>query len=310
MANAGGRIGPVAERGTSLRRGLDVLAALGSDAAMAEGGLGVTQIAALTGQEKSQVSRTLAVLAERGLAERAPGSAAYRLGWGCFAFAARAGEPRLLAEAARTLSVLVEEIGEAAHLSALQGREVLTLLTEAPAHAIVARGWVGRTIPVFCTSSGRALLLDFDHEELRGLLGGEPFPSRGPNAPRDVAELERRIDRARHAGYAVADEESEPGLVGVAAPVRDFSGNVIAALNVSAPKFRLGNRLHPTGEIVRGAALELSILLGAPGLAAPAQTPADGARLRAGTFSQAAAAIRWPLAAPAQNRAGAQVDKK
>jgi IclR family KDG regulon transcriptional repressor len=310
LANAGGRIARVAERGTSLRRGLDVLAALGSDAAVAEGGLGVTQIAALTGQEKSQVSRTLAVLAERGLAERAPGSPAYRLGWGCFALAARAGEPRLLAEAARILSVLVEEVGEAAHLSALRGREVLTLLTEAPAHAIVARSWAGRTIPVFCTSSGRALLLDFDRDELLALLGSEPFAPRGPNTPRDVAELERRIDRARHAGYAVADEESEPGLVGVAAPVRDFSGSVIAALNVSAPKFRLGTRLHPTGEIVRGAARELSSLLGAPGSAAPPETPPAGSRLRADTFRQAAAAIPWPLAAPARNRAGAPVDNK
>ena len=45
----------------------------------------------------------------------------------------------------------------------------------------------------------------------------------------------------------MADEESEPGLVAVAAPIRDFSGGVVAAINISGPKFRLGSRLHPAG---------------------------------------------------------------
>ena len=258
---------------------------------MAEGGLGVTQIAGLTGHEKSQVSRALTILAERGLAERAPGRSDYRLGWGCFALAARAGEPRLLSEAARTLSRLVDEVREAAHLSALCGRDVLTLVTQAPPQAIVARSWVGRTVPAFCTSSGRALLLDLDRDALIAVLGSEPFAPRGPNAPTDVADLERRIYRARQVGYAVADEESEPGLVGVAAAVRDFTGRVIAALNVSAPKFRLGARLHPTGELVRAAAQELSGLLGAPGVATPPQPPARGAKVRVTAYRRAPAAI-------------------
>lgn len=65
----------------------------------------------------------------------------------------------------------------------------------------------------------------------------------------------------------MADEESEPGLVAVAAPIRDFTGRVVAAINVSAPKFRLGTRLHPAGELVRAAAERLSETLGAPGKA-------------------------------------------
>lgn len=253
----------VANRGTSLRRGLQILAALGSDAA-ADGGLGVTQLAALTGHEKSQVSRTLAVLTEYGLAERSPGGPGYRLGWECFALAARAGQPRLIQDATGALEELVAQVGEAAHLSVLHGAQTLTLLTRSPTHAIVARGWVGRTVPAYCTSSGRALLLDHDRDALVELLGPGPFPAHGPNAPRDVAELERRVGRARQIGYAVADEESEPGLVAAAAPVRDFTGNVVAAINVSGPKFRLGERLHQAGELVRAAAEQISGNLGAP----------------------------------------------
>src|SRR5947209_19902526 len=126
----------VANRGTSLKRGLEVLGALGSDAAVTQGGLGVTQIAAMTGHEKSQVSRALAALSEYGLAERAPGGRAFRLGWAMFTLASRAGEPRLVEESRIALSSLGSEVGEAAHLSVLRGREVLTLLTHSPPHAL------------------------------------------------------------------------------------------------------------------------------------------------------------------------------
>jgi IclR family KDG regulon transcriptional repressor len=254
----------VATRGTSLRRGLDILLTLGSERALAEGELGVTRIAALTGYEKSQVSRTLRTLTEYGLAEQSPGTRGFRLGWGCFTLAARAGEPRLIENARLALERLVREAGETVHLSALHGVEVLTLLTQPTSHAVAARSWVGRKIPAYCSSSGLALLFDHDPAALLELFGPEPFPPQGPNAPADVGELERRIRRSRQLGYAIADEESEPGLTAVAAPIRDFGGHVVAAINVSAPKFRLGTRLHPTGELVRTAAERLSEGLGAP----------------------------------------------
>ncbi len=254
-------------RGTSLRRGLQILLTLGSDAALTEGGLGVTRLATVTGHEKSQVSRALAVLAEYGLVERTPGDRVYRLGWECFTLAARAGEPRLIEEAETALAQLVDDVDESAHLSTLRGAMVLTVLTQPSLHAIAASGWVGRRIPAHCTASGRALLFDHDQRALLQRFGPEPFSPQGPNAPADLGDLERRIHRAREVGYAVADEESERGLVAVAAPIRDFTGGVVAAINISAPKFRLGRRLHPAGELVRAAARQLSETLGAPGIA-------------------------------------------
>lgn len=244
---------------------MQVLLALGTDEAVATGGLGVTRIGALTGHEKSQVSRAIATLAEFGLVERVPGGRAYRLGWTCFALAARAGEPRLLEEAAPVLKRLVDEASETAHLSVLRGVQVLTLVSEFPPHAIAARGWAGRTVPAYCTSSGRALLLDHDRANLEKLFGGDTaFERSGPNCPPDVDELERRVKRARQVGYTRADEEFEPGLVAVAAPIRDFTGRIVAAINVSAPKFRLGRRLDATGQLVREGANQVSAALGAP----------------------------------------------
>jgi IclR family KDG regulon transcriptional repressor len=81
----------------------------------------------------------------------------------------------------------------------------------------------------------------------------------------ELARLERGMARVRELGYAAVEGEFEPGLVGVAAPVRDFRGRITAAVNVSGPEFRFGDRLELAGEEVGRAAQELSRRLGQSG---------------------------------------------
>lgn len=252
----------VGVREANLRRELAILIVLGGEEAIEDGGLGVVRIADLIGREKSQVSRTLKTLAESGFVDRDRSTLHYRLGWRFFALAARAGEQRLLSVAPSLLERLVKNLGETAHLSVLQGTEVLTVLSESPPHTVKADGWAGRTVPAYCTSSGRVLLFDHDYDALCDLFSGVEFRELRPGTVRNVEELHESLETARALGYALGDEEFEFGLVGVAAPVRDFKGQLVAALNVSAPKFRLGGRLESAGEEVKRAADELSALLG------------------------------------------------
>jgi IclR family transcriptional regulator, KDG regulon repressor len=262
---------------TNLRRELAILTVLGGEEAIEDGGLGVVRIADLIGREKSQVSRTLKVLAESGFVDRDAETLQYRLGWRFFTLAARAGEQRLLSVAPALLERLVEDVGETAHLSVLQGVEVLTVLSKSPPHAVKADGWAGRTVPIYCTSSGRALLFDHDSEALFSLLSGVEFRRLRPGTVSNIEELEGSIALARERGYALVDEEFEFGLVGAAAPVRDFKGELVAVLNVSAPKFRLGGRLEGAGQEVKKAADDLSALLGWPADPRPATDDASGA---------------------------------
>ncbi|CAN5423280.1 IclR family transcriptional regulator [soil metagenome] len=255
------------EHPSSLRRALELLDALASDDAIAHGGWGVNRLAAHQGRDNSQVSRTLKVFADAGFVERDPESMAYRIGWQLFALAARAADQRLLAAGAPILRRLVEkDLGERIHLSVLQGSQVLTLLTQSPPHAVQTVAWAGRLVPAHNTSSGRALLIGHERDELERLFAGVALGVGGPSAPQDVEELYQRILVARRSGYAIVDEEFEPGLVAAAAPVRDFRGGVVAALNVSAPKFRMGSRLPFAGQQIRMAADELSAQLGWNGM--------------------------------------------
>ena len=244
--------------GSSLRRGLLALEVLAQTEGEDDAGLGVVEAARRLGVDKSQASRTLRALAEHGLAERDAGSRAYRLGPRVFAYAALVSERRLLRTAPPVLERLVATLGERAHLSVLDGTAVLTLLSQSPPHAVQAAGWAGRSVPAYCSAAGRALLADHDTEALRALLEKVELTPRGPNTVTSIAELEIRVQETARRGFAVADEELEPGLAAVAAPVRRFDGRIVAALNVSGPSFRFRARLGEAAREVVSGAEELS----------------------------------------------------
>ncbi len=247
-------------RGHGLRRDLDLLEALASPEAQRAGELGVVRLAQLTGREKSQVSRALKALAEEGVVERDPDTLGYRLGWRLFSLVARTVEDRLARAAEPVLRELSAELEETSHLCVLRDREVLTLLSVS-GHSFRVPGWEGRGVPAHCTSAGRVLLLDATPDELY-----VRFPALADDRPRSevrsLPELWAKIQQARRDGYARVREEFEPGLAGVSAPIRDFRGRVVAAVNVSAPAARLGERLDAAGRVTAEAAAKVSAHLG------------------------------------------------
>lgn len=240
----------------SVRRALEILRLLG------ERPLRVQAVAEAIGREKSQISRTLKLLAEAGFVERDPVTLEYRPGWQLFALARSAGDSRLIGAAPAVLRRLVRELGEPAYLTVLQGDAALTVATEHPTRSLMAREWIGRTAPLSCTAAGRALLGGRSGAEVAELTGGSPLPGTA-RAPHDLDDLLARLNTERGQGYVAVVEEWEPGLVAAAAPVRDFTGEVVAAVNVSAPVFRLPPEALPAvTSAVRQAAADLSTALG------------------------------------------------
>lgn len=249
------------DRETSIRRSLEVLLSLGSDEAIEQGTLGVTKIAELLGREKSQVSRTLKTLAEYGLVDRNPETRGYRLGWRIYALASLAGE-RLLLDAGRpVLQQLVNEFGERAFLSVLHGAETITILSESAPTRVQSMGWVGRTAPIYCTAVGRALLVDEPDGAILQLLASRSMDQVGPNTATTPQAYMERIAEARERGFSVADEELEAGLVAVATPVRNPEGRIIAAINISGPKYRFDSSIDQAGVRLIDAARNLSAAL-------------------------------------------------
>jgi DNA-binding IclR family transcriptional regulator len=237
--------------GHGLRRDLDLLEALASDEGQRAGGLGVVRLAQLTGREKSQVSRALKALAEEGVVERGPATLEYRMGRRLFSLVARTVEDRLARAAEPVMRALSADLEETVHLCVLRDQEVLTLLSVS-GHSFRVHGWEGRGVPADRTSAGRVLLLDATPDELY-----VRFP-----AVEDLPALWAKIQDARAHGFARVEEEFEPGLSGVSAPIRDFRGRVVAALNVSAPHARIAPRLSAAGNATATTATTVSDHLG------------------------------------------------
>lgn len=245
--------------GHGLRRDLALLDALASLEAQHAGGLGVVRIAQLTGREKSQVSRALRALAAEGVVERDPDTLEYRLGWRLFSLVARTVEDRLVRSAEPVLHQLSAELEETGHLCVLRDDEVLTVLSVS-GHSYRVHDWEGRGVPAHCTSAGRVLLLDASPDDLYIRFPTDLTGGHDPET-RTLPQLWAEIQRARRTGYATVTEEFEPGLSGVSAPIRDFRGRVIAALNISARTPRLPD-LAEAGGRTASAATAISAQLG------------------------------------------------
>lgn len=269
---------------SGLARDIEILELLGGPEAMKNRGLGVVRVSQLTGRDKAVVSRSLATLADAGLVDRDEATLTYRLGPRLYSLAARTSESRLVAESRPRLRRIALSTRETTHLCVLRGGNVLTILSELSPHEFRTTGWEGVTTAAWRTPSGRVLLSDWDRASLQRWYEehGSDLPIVGPTVPemaavgfsvlsappedkavvRDFDSLLEELARIRARGYATLDEELETGVVGASAPVRDLNGRIVAAINVSAPKVRIGNRLDNLGQYVATAAQELSKQLG------------------------------------------------
>lgn len=227
-------------RETTLRRGLALLAELGHPTSDEGQAMTVTRLAERLQLHPSQVSRTLQVLEEEGFVERGA-DRGYQLSWRVYVLGRQVGG-RLLGESTDgCLRALVQSIGERCYISVLEGTSVLTVQSRSPGLGVEVAEWVGHSRPAHAASTGRALLVDLSEAELSGFFHATTFPPVGPSSPRTIEDLYKRIETTRRKGYALADEEIEPGVLSVAVPVRR-GGTVVAALGFAAPKFRMGKQ--------------------------------------------------------------------
>lgn len=244
---------------STLRRGLLLLGHL----AGAEAGLTVSELAARSGVERSQVSRTMGTLTDLGAVVRDPRTRAYRASWSIFALAASAGDQDLLAAAKPVIDRLAAITGSPAHLTVLDGIEVITVASGYPPFYTERRPPIGARTPAWCTSSGRTLLADLSDEVLRRRLAPVTFAAAGPQAPATLDELLSRIEATRGAGAVTVVDELAADFMGVASPVHRADGSVTAAINISGPTWRLGGAVETLRAAVSGAARELSAALSA-----------------------------------------------
>jgi DNA-binding IclR family transcriptional regulator len=250
---------------TGFARDLDLLEAIASVSGREHRGVRLTELAGITGREKSQVSRALARLEAAGLVARDDTSREYVLGWRLFQLASLTAEAQLIGPVRPAMRKIVALLSETVHLCVLRGTSCITVHSEVPPHGFRGLGWVGVEAPAHTLTAGRVLLADLSDEDIRSLYPTETLRDLPPTCKiRTRAQLLAECDRIRSHHYALVDEEFEAGLVGASAAIYDFRNIAVASLNVAAPKARLGAKLDALGEHLARVAAGVSQALGAP----------------------------------------------
>lgn len=250
-----------AERGGSLQSVNRALRAL--ELIAEEGELGVTELGRRLDVHKATASRLVATLAERGLLERDPITEKYRLGFGLIRLAGAAMASLDLVRVGRPiLEDLADKSRETVNLGVLSGDDVVYIDQVTGTRSIVAVSWVGRRTPLHCTSNGKILLANMSENERDRLLA-RPLDRATPRTLTDPGALRAQLAEIRMKGYAQTTEELEEGLNAVAAPVRRADGEVVAALSVSGPAFRMRPiDLPRVGRLTMESAVAISRRLG------------------------------------------------
>ncbi|MCH1866054.1 IclR family transcriptional regulator [Nocardioides sp. CFH 31398] len=218
----------------------------------AERGPTFTQLVAETGMTKATVSRTMAALERNDLVERTE-EGTFRGGALFVEYAARFDRTEaLIAQARPLMQTLMQRTGETVHLAVALGDTVTIVEQVDGPHIVGAVSWVGYDVPPHCSALGKVLIA----------WGVVRFPFGRLSMPTSQtisthAELREHLEACRDRGWATTLSELEEDLDGIAVPVRGTGDRVVAALGVSGPTYRFGDRLEEVADLLGSAADDL-----------------------------------------------------
>lgn len=205
--------------------------------------LGVVEIAERTGLHKSSISRLMVTLESEGLVERDPLTRKYSLGLGLLSVAgALLADLDVRRAAYSVLTDLATRTRESCSLMVWVRDEVVCVEQVPSIQPIKHTTPIGTTYRTTASSSVQVFLAELPPEHVEELVAAGTVTLQGHPC---LSALHEHLAQVRARGVAVNDGDTEPGEVGVCAVVRDHRGAAIAAVLVSAPRFRVGpQELH------------------------------------------------------------------
>jgi IclR family transcriptional regulator, KDG regulon repressor len=208
--------------------------------------MGISALAARLGLAKSTVHRLATTLVEYDILEQNRESGKYRLGLALFELGTLVRRKMDAASGSQEqIHALADATGETVQLAILDHLSVLYIRIRESRQAVRMSSGLGSRAPAHCTSVGKALLAHQSPEVVQQVIanGLTRFTE---HTITDGAALLAELATIRQKGYAIDDEEIEVGLRCIAAPIRDHTGHVAAAISVAAPVQRMSKKTVQT----------------------------------------------------------------
>lgn len=207
------------------------------------GPLPLNAFVAATGKPKGTVHRMLSTLVNTGFVIQDEATGHYRLTLKLLRIgSAVANELDPVKVARPWLERLVRATDETVHLAVLNpsGDVVYVAKVESP-RSIRVQTQLGQSNPSWCTATGRSLLAF--NPEVADMVLGKRLDTRTSRTVTDPRRLRSALAEVASQGYAVTLAENHPEMGGIAAPIRDYTGQVVAACGVAVPVFRMDQKL-------------------------------------------------------------------
>ncbi|MDY5931800.1 MAG: IclR family transcriptional regulator [Candidatus Ornithospirochaeta sp.] len=158
---------------------------------------------------------------------------------------------------------LCQELGETVHMGIPQDNTAVYVLKEESSYTLRMYSRVGKVIPLYCTAIGKIFLSEMSEDDLEKYFIENQLKPFTPKSIRSESSLREELRKIRERGWSIDDEEHEMNIMCLAAPVRDYTGTVIAAISVSWPLFRFNKaEFDKTVSKIMEATRELSRVLG------------------------------------------------
>ena len=227
-------------------------------------GLGISELSRQLKMGKSTIHRILDTLAYFKYVEKNEETDKYKLSWGLFYVGQVVPEQNQLSKIDyQILEELSIQTGETVNLGVRSGEESVIIYQYDSKTNLRAGHHVGGREPLHATSLGKILIEDLDRVTLMKILGDQVFPIYTPNTIQNMDELIENIEKVKMQGYAVDEEEYCLGLRCIAMPLKNYTGEIVAAVSVSAPSIRMSDdKLLETKEALDSACKKISKFLG------------------------------------------------
>ncbi|MFV0576699.1 MAG: DNA-binding transcriptional regulator KdgR [Vibrio sp.] len=226
--------------------------------------IGITELSQRLMMSKSttyrflQTMKTLGYVAQEGEADK------YSLTLKLFEVGAKSLEyVDLISLADKEMRHISEQTNEALHLGALDHDHIIYIHKIDSGYNLRMQSRIGRRNPLYSTAIGKVLLADRDEAFVRNALKDITFIKHTPKTHENVEQLLAELKQVKAQGYAEDNEEQEPGLRCIGAPVFDRFGNVVAGLSISFPTIRFDvNRMSYYVNILQTACKNISEQMG------------------------------------------------
>ena len=197
-------------------------------------GFGVTEIGSRVGLHKSTVHRLLSHLVSHGYIEKDELRPVYTLGLKFIELASlRLNQVELKTEAGPYLRKLAATLDQPVHLAIQADTEAVYIEKIEPRAHLRMYSQIGKRIPLYCSALGKSLVSDLPVAELETLAQRMKYTPFTPTTRLTPQAFVAEVTQTRQRGWALDDEEHEPGIRCIGAPIRDFTGKVVAALSAS-----------------------------------------------------------------------------